>query len=98
MGKALPELLLASGLVKQEAVDKVMGNGLPVRPELVGERLIEAGLLKESDLLRLLAREHNTRFVTQEKLETAKVDDLALDRVPVSVAESLIAIPIRIDD
>lgn len=98
MGKTLPELLLQSGLVKQEAVDKVMGNGLPARPELVGERLIEAGLLKEVDLLRLLAREYNTRFVSQEKLETAKVDDLALDRVPVSVAESLMVIPIRIDD
>jgi type IV pilus assembly protein PilB len=98
MGKALPELLLASGLVKQEAIDKVMANGLPVRSELVGERLVEAGLLKEADLLRLLAREYQTRFVAQEKLETAKIDDLALEKVSVRVAELLMAIPIRLDD
>lgn len=65
--------------------------------ERVEEALIDAGLFKEADLLKLLAARYRTRFVTTDRLAKADIDRRALERIPHKVAERLQVFPIVFD-
>jgi len=96
MAKKLGERLVEAGLVTKEAVEQALQQQ-KITGHKLGDCLVELGLLAEMALLRFLATELNTRFVTTEKLARAKVSQEVLDKVPVRMAESQLFMPIAID-
>lgn len=65
--------------------------------ERVEEALIEAGVLKEAELLKLLAAHYQTRFVSTERLSKADIDRHTLDRIPRTLAEKMQIFPVVFD-
>jgi hypothetical protein len=63
----------------------------------VTDALVLDGWADERAVLRVLALRAGTRFVTLEKLRTAKVEQEVLDRVPVRFAEAHSALPLKLD-
>jgi CheY-like chemotaxis protein len=96
MAKKLGERLVEAGLVTKEAVEQALQQQ-KITGHKLGDCLVELGLIAEMSLLRFLATELNTRFVTTEKLAKAKVSQEVLDKVPVRMAESQLFMPIAID-
>lgn len=96
MSKRLGERLIESGLVSAEAVDQALAHQ-KITGHRLGDCLVELGLLQEGSLLRFLAAELNTRFVSAEKLAKARIGPEVLDKVPVRMAEAEDFMPIAID-
>ncbi len=65
--------------------------------ERIEEALIESGVVKEADLLKLLAAHYQTRFVSTERLAKADIDRRTLERVPHKIAERLQVFPVVFD-
>lgn len=65
--------------------------------ERVEEALIDAGVMKEADLLKLLAARYQTRFVTTDRLAKADIDRRTLERIPQKLAERLQIFPVVFD-
>lgn len=65
--------------------------------ERVEEALIDAGIFKEADLLKLLAARYQTRFVTTDRLAKADIDRRTLERIPQKLAERLQIFPVVFD-
>ena len=63
----------------------------------LGDCLVELGLVQENALLRFLAQQFNTRFVSAEKLAKATIAPSVLDKVPVRMAEAQDFLPIALD-
>ena len=63
-------LAVVAGLVTAEAVEKALEHQ-KITGYKLGDCLVELGLLQEAALLRFLAAEFNTRFVSAEKLAKA---------------------------
>jgi HD-GYP domain-containing protein (c-di-GMP phosphodiesterase class II)/DNA-binding response OmpR family regulator len=97
MSKKLGERLIAAGLVSRDAVEQGLEQQRLTGHRL-GDSLVEMGLLAEATLLRFLASEFNTRYVSAEKLSRAQVPTELLDRVPVRMAESHGLLPLAVDD
>jgi HD-GYP domain-containing protein (c-di-GMP phosphodiesterase class II) len=97
MSKKLGERLIAAGLVSRDAVEQGLEQQRLTGHRL-GDSLVEMGLLGEATLLRFLASEFNTRYVSAEKLARAQVPTELLDRVPVRLAESHGLLPLAVDD
>jgi HD-GYP domain-containing protein (c-di-GMP phosphodiesterase class II) len=97
MSKKLGERLIAAGLVTPDAVDQALEQQRLTGHRL-GDSLVEMGLLAEATLLRFLASEFNTRYVSAEKLARAQIPTELLDRVPVRMAESHLFLPLAVDD
>lgn len=96
MAKKLGERLVEAGLVTKEAVEQALGQQ-KITGHKLGDCLVDLSLISEMALLRFLATELNTRFVSTEKLSKAKVAQDVLDKVPVRMAESQLFMPIAID-
>lgn len=96
MAKKLGERLVEAGLVTADSVDKALKHQR-ITGHRLGDCLVETGLLDESALLRFLATEFNTRYVSSEKLSKAKVPTEVLDKVPVRMAEEQIVLPLAMD-
>ena len=94
--KRLGERLIAAGLVSADAVAQGLQHQ-KITGIRLGDCLIELGLIQEAPLLKFLAQEFQTRFVTTEKLAAAPIDPKVLDRVPVRVAEAQTFMPLAID-
>ncbi|MFZ5445961.1 MAG: HD domain-containing phosphohydrolase [Myxococcota bacterium] len=94
--KRLGERLIEAGLVSAEAVDQALSHQ-KITGHRLGDCLVELGLMQESALLRFLAAEFKTRFVSAEKLAQAKIAPEVLDKVPVRMAEKQDFIPIAYD-
>ncbi len=95
MGRDLGERLIAAGLTSRAAVEKVRAH---LRPgDELGDRLVNGKAIAEVDLLRFLARELGTRFVTSEKIARLQLSAQALEIVPVHLAESLCVLPLAYD-
>jgi HD-GYP domain-containing protein (c-di-GMP phosphodiesterase class II) len=97
MSKKLGERLITAGLVTRDAVDQALEQQRLTGHRL-GDSLVEMGLLGEASLLRFLASEFNTRYVSAEKLARAQIPTELLDRVPVRMAESHLFLPLAVDD
>jgi hypothetical protein len=97
MSKKLGERLIAAGLVSRDAVEQGLDQQRLTGHRL-GYSLVEMGLLAEATLLRFLASEFNTRYVSAEKLARAQVPTELLDRVPVRMAEANGLLPLAVDD
>lgn len=61
------------------------------------EALIETSILSESELLKYLAKVHNTRFVSTERLAKADIDPATLGTVPRKLAEQFMVFPVVFD-
>ncbi|ADO73016.1 HD domain-containing phosphohydrolase [Stigmatella aurantiaca] len=96
MAKRLGERLIEAGLVTAEAVDKALDHQ-KITGHKLGDCLVELGLLPEAALLRFLATEFQTRFVSADKLAKAKIATAVLDRIPVRMAESNNVLPLAYD-
>lgn len=97
MAKKLGERLVEAGLVTAQAVEQALQQQ-KITGHKLGDCLVEIGLCKETDLLRFLASELNTRFVSAEKLSKAKIPAEVLDKLPVRVAEQQNVLPLMIDN
>ncbi|MBL8933334.1 MAG: DUF4388 domain-containing protein [Archangium sp.] len=63
----------------------------------LGDCLVELGLVQETALLRFLATEFKTRYVSADKLAKATIPPEVLDKVPVRMAEAQCFLPIAYD-
>jgi HD-GYP domain-containing protein (c-di-GMP phosphodiesterase class II) len=95
-GTRLGERLIQAGLITPAALSQALelqkrGGGR------LGDCLVELKLITEQALLRFLAAEFNTRYVSAEKLSKVKVEPDVLDRVPVRMAEKCGILPIAYD-
>lgn len=96
MAKRLGEQLVDAGLVSAPAVEQALSHQ-KITGHRLGDCLVELGLIQEAALLRFLANELQTRFVTGEKLSKARIPPEVLDRVPVRVAEANLLLPLAHD-
>src|SRR5687768_12711903 len=96
MAKKLGERLIEAGLCTAEAVEQALAHQ-KITGHKLGDCLVEIGLIQESALLRFLAAEFQTRFVSAEKLSKAKIPTEVLDKVPVRVVESQNILPLAYD-
>ncbi|MFL5346766.1 MAG: HD domain-containing phosphohydrolase [Hyalangium sp.] len=94
--RRLGERLIEAGLVTAEAVEKALEHQ-KITGYKLGDCLVELGLLQEAALLRFLAAEFNTRFVSAEKLAKAKLPTEVLDKLPVRMAEAQTVLPLAYD-
>jgi len=96
-GTRLGERLIQAGLITAAA----LGQALELQKRAggrLGECLVELRLISEQALLRFLAAELNTRYVSADKLAKVKVEPPVLDRVPVRMAEKAGLLPIAFDE
>lgn len=96
MAKKLGERLVEAGLITSDAIQKALEHQ-KITGHRLGDCLVEIGLLQESALLRFLAAEFQTRFVSAEKLAKARIPTEVLDKVPVRLAEAQNVLPLAID-
>ncbi len=96
MSKRLGERLIESGLVSADAVDQALAHQ-KITGARLGDCLVELGLVQEGTLLRFLAAELKTRFVSADKLSKANIPPEVLDKVPVRMAEAQDFMPIALD-
>jgi response regulator RpfG family c-di-GMP phosphodiesterase len=94
--KRLGEKLLEAGLIAADAVEQALGHQ-KITGHRLGDCLVELGLIQESALLRFLASEFKTRFVSADKLAKARIPPEVLDKVPVRMAEAQCFIPLAYD-
>jgi len=97
MSPKLGDRLVAAGLITREAVEQALEQQRLTGHRL-GDSLVEMGLLGEAVLLRFLASELKTRYVSAEKLSRAQIPSELLDRVPVRLAEAHHFLPLAVDD
>ena len=96
MAKRLGEKLIEAGFVSAEAVEQALSHQ-KITSHRLGDCLVELGLMQEGTLLRFLAAEFKTRFVSAEKLAQAKIAPDVLEKVPVRMAEKQDFLPIAFD-
>lgn len=96
MAKRLGERLIEAGLVNAGSVEQALEHQ-KITGHKLGDCLVELGLLQEAGLLRFLAAEFQTRFVTADKLAKARIDTKVLDRLPVRLAEAQNVLPLAVD-
>ncbi len=96
MAKRLGEQLIEAGLVSTEAIESALQQQ-KITGHRLGDCLVDLGLIQEVALLRFLAAEFKTRFVSAEKLAKAKIPPDVLDRVPVRMCEAQCFLPLALD-
>jgi HD-GYP domain-containing protein (c-di-GMP phosphodiesterase class II)/DNA-binding NarL/FixJ family response regulator len=96
MAKRLGERLVEAGLVTTEAVQKALEHQ-KITGHKLGDCLVDLGLIQEAALLRFLAAEFQTRFVSMDKLAKAKLPSEVLDKLPVRMAEAQNVLPLAYD-
>ena len=88
--------MVEAGLISSEAIDKALKHQALTQHRL-GDCLFELDLISEAALLRFLAGELKTRFVSAEKLAKAKIPSDILDKVPVRLCEGQHVLPLAFD-
>lgn len=96
MAKRLGERLIEAGLASAEHIDQALQHQ-KITGHRLGDCLVELGLVQETALLRFLATEFKTRYVSADKLAKATIPPEVLDKVPVRMAEAQCFLPIAYD-
>jgi HD-GYP domain-containing protein (c-di-GMP phosphodiesterase class II)/DNA-binding response OmpR family regulator len=96
MAKRLGERLIEAGLATADGIEKALQQQ-KITGHRLGDCLVEIGIVAEAALLRFLAAELNTRFVSADKLAKVKISSEVLDKVPVRMAEAQTFIPLGFD-
>lgn len=94
MARKLGEQLVLDGVLTPELLSRALARQQETGQKL-GECLVRLGV-DETPVLRVLAQELKTRFVSTEKLAQAKVEPVVLERVPVRLAEGFDFVPLRL--
>jgi response regulator RpfG family c-di-GMP phosphodiesterase len=92
----LLDLMVSQNLITAEQRESVLSvvHSLGERFE---ETLLDRNILDETRLLRFLAAENQTRFVSTDKLSKANIDRAVLAKVPHKFAEQRTVFPIMFD-
>jgi type IV pilus assembly protein PilB len=96
MARKIGEQLVSDGVVTPEMLERALERQKATGQKL-GECLVRLGL-DETPVLRVLAQELKTRFVSTVKLAQTQVDPGLLERVPVRLAEGFDFLPVRLDE
>lgn len=96
--KKLGERLIDAGLITQDALVQALDQQKQNPKTRLGDCLLQLRLISEQALLRFLAADFQTRYVSTEKLSKVKIATDVLDRVPVRFAEAQALIPILYDE
>lgn len=96
LASRLGELLVQDGRLTPPQLEAARSRARLTSVRLE-EALLEVGVISEADLLRFLAMQHRTRFVSTERLARAEIDLNTLDRVPQRVAEHALVFPVLFD-
>lgn len=63
----------------------------------LAQNLVATGALQEADLLKFLGLLFQTRYITTEKLSSAKIPQWVLDLLPLKLCEEHFVLPVRCD-
>ncbi len=96
-GKKIGERLIEAGLITPDALKRALELQKRQSNLRLGDCLLALHLISEQALLRFLASEYQTRYVSADKLSKVKIATEVLDRVPVRMAESACVIPLLFD-
>lgn len=96
MARKLGEQLVSEGVLKPDMLARALERQKATGQKL-GECLVRLGL-DETPVLRLLAQEFKTRFVSTAKLSQAKIEPSLLEKIPVRLAEGFDFVPLRLDE
>ncbi|WP_144429568.1 general secretion pathway protein GspE [Myxococcus hansupus] len=94
MARRLGERLVLDGVLTPELLSRALAHQQESGQKL-GECLVRLGV-DETPVLRLLAQEFQTRFVSTEKLAQAQISPALLEKVPVRLAEGFDFMPLRL--
>ncbi|MBL0692980.1 hypothetical protein [Comamonas sp. JC664] len=94
MARRLGERLVLDGVLTPELLSRALAHQQESGQKL-GECLVRLGV-DETPVLRLLAQELQTRFVSTEKLAQAPISPALLEKVPVRLAEGFDFMPLRL--
>ena len=90
------QLLLKEGMITEDKLQEALEKQKTVFTDKpLGEVLIEMGVVKENDFLRVLAKQFRTQYVTTEKLASLTIPAAILRLVPENVAEKHLVLPIQ---
>jgi response regulator RpfG family c-di-GMP phosphodiesterase len=89
----LLDKLVASGLISTEQRESAL-NSVNSFGERVEEVLLDMNAIEEVALLKFIAGEHKTRFISTEKLAKAGIDRTTLDHIPHKLAEQRTVFPV----
>lgn len=92
MAERIGEIFLKKNLVSAEQLEMALHEQTQTG-EFLGEILIRLGYAREEDLLKVLAEQFNTRFVS---LSSVRVNPIVLKMVPYNMAFEFKFIPIDI--
>jgi len=92
----LLDKMASSGLITAEQRESVL-SGVHSLGERFEEAILDRAILDEAQLLRFLATEYQTRFVSTDKLAKANIDRSVLQKVPQKFAEQRTVFPIMLD-
>lgn len=96
MARKLGEQLLSDGILTPAMLTRALERQQATGQKL-GECLVRLGV-DETPVLRLLAQEFKTRFVSTAKLAQARIEPELIERVPVRLAEGFDFVPLRLDE
>lgn len=92
MAQRIGEIFLKKKLVNVEQLEQALHEQTQTG-EFLGEILIRLGFAHEEDLLKVLAEQFNTRFVS---LESVRINPIVLKMVPYNVVFEFKFLPIDI--
>lgn len=95
--KEIVERLLADGVISREQCT-VAVNHHKSYGGFIEESLLDVGVIDEETLLKALANNYKTRFVTTAKLKKADISQKVLERVPRELAIKHHLFPILFDE
>lgn len=96
MARKLGEQLVSDGVLTPAMLARALERQKATGQKL-GECLVRLGL-DETPVLRVLAQELKTRFVSTAKLAQASIEPQLLERVPVRLAEGFDFMPLRLEE
>ncbi len=92
----LLDRLVSAGTITVEQREAAL-NVVQSLGERVEEALLEMNAIEEAALLKFIAGEHKTRFVSTEKLAKADIERATLDKIPHRFAEQKTVFPVLFD-
>ncbi|MFO8058860.1 MAG: response regulator [bacterium] len=89
------QILLRENIITEAQLQEALQAQEQAYGKSIGEVLMEFGYIEESDLLRLLAKQFHTQYLTTKKLSELKVPEIVLKMVPQNVAEKHRLFPVQ---
>ena len=91
MAERIGEMLLRSKLLNHDQLDKALREQVQTG-EFLGEIMIRLGFVKEDELLHVLAKQFNTRYVSLDKVA---INPQVIKLVPIDLVEEHLFVPIE---